>query len=236
MRQTYDLFKPQIHHTYEQEKPALSAYLKDQVARDALNQLVGKLRVEQGDQILLEPPRFNVPAGNHPEIGPKNAPVTIVEFGDFQCPFTRKAEDTLKQIFAKYPNKIKLVYIGHPLWLHEHARFAEKAARCANEQGKFWPYHDALFADQSKLAEADLKATAARLKLDTKQFNKCYDEGTYEHDLATDQLLAGSLRIEGTPTFYVNGRLVFGAESADEFEKIVDQELAATGSRRAARD
>jgi protein-disulfide isomerase len=226
IRQTYEMFKPQLRHSYEEEKPGLIAYLKEHSQQDALSDLVGRLRAEQNVQIFLEPPRFQVPTDNHPSLGPKDAPVTIVEFGDFDCPFTRKSEEPLKQVMAKYGKKVRLVFISHPLWLHQYASQAEKGARCADDQGKFWPYHDALLSDKANLTSDEVKAIAARLQLDTKKFNDCYDQSRHMGDSANDMALAGALRVEGTPTFYVNGRLVFGAVTFDQLSKIVDEELA----------
>jgi predicted DsbA family dithiol-disulfide isomerase len=236
VRRVYDAFKAQLPRPYEQEKPAIIGYLKEKEKVPLRRALIAKLRQEMGVKILMKPPRFDVPPGNHPSLGPKNAPVTIVEFGDFECPFTKKAEDTLKQVRAKYGNKIRLVYISHPLPIHSHAFLADGAGRCAAEQGKFWEYHDALFADQSKLKAEDLKATAARLKLDTKKFDECFDKRKHDADLQADQAEAEQLRVEGTPTFYINGRVLFGAESLADFQDLIDPELAAHHGKVARAD
>ena len=138
--------------------------------------LVERLSKDAPVKILLDPQRIAVDSSGHPALGAKDAPVTIVEFADFQCPFCNKTENTLKQLRAKYGDKIRLVHMDFPLAFHSHALDAAKAARCANEQGKFWQFRDALFADQSKLAPADLKATAKTLGLNTSQFDACFDK------------------------------------------------------------
>lgn len=234
VRDVYNHFKAQLSRSYEQEKPALAKYIKEQRKPQAREALVGRLRTELGMKVFLKAPRLDVAIGDHPVAGPKNAPVTIVEFGDFECPFTQKAEATLKQIRAKYGKKVRLVFIDHPLPVHRHAFGAAMAARCAGDQGKFWEYHDALFADQSKLEPADLKATAAKLKLDTAKFDACLDTGKYDEALRRDGREVERLRVEGTPTFYINGRALFGAESLKDFEELIDQELA-SGSATVAR-
>ena len=124
--------------------------------------LIERLRKNEPVKILLEPKRVVVDSSGHPSIGAKDAPVTIVEFTDFQCPFCKATEATLKDFRTKYGDKIRLVHMDFPLPFHSHALDAAKAARCANEQGKFWQFHDALFANQGKLAPADLKAKPRR--------------------------------------------------------------------------
>ncbi len=225
VRAQYETMKTQLPRPYELEKEGISVLIKNQQKQALLQELLAKLTLEIGIKDHLMSPWFNIPAGNHYAIGPKNAPVTIVEFGDFQCPFTRQAEGTLKQIRAKYGNKVRLVYFDFTQYEHPHAFQAAMAARCAGEQGKFWPYHDALFADQTKLEPADLKATAARLKLDTTKFNTCFDQSKYGEELARDLGEGKNLRIEGTPTFYINGRILFGARPDADFDALIDQAL-----------
>jgi len=233
IRAEYEGMKNQLPRPYESEKGAISLLLKNQQKQALLQELLAKLTLEIGVKDHLASPWFNIPAGNHYAIGPKNAPVTIVEFGDFQCPFTRQAEGTLKQIRAKYGNKVRLVYFDFTQYEHPSAFPAAMAARCAGDQGKFWPYHDALFADQSKLAPGDLKLTAARLKLDMKKFNACFDQSKYGDELARDLGEGRNLRIEGTPTFYINGRILFGARPGEDFDALIDQALG--GSRKVER-
>jgi protein-disulfide isomerase len=231
IRNVYNAFKAQLTRSYEQEKPAIINYLKEKQREPYREVLVSKLRSEMGVKIYLKPPRLYVPPGDHPSLGPKNAPVTIVEFGDFECPFTKKAEDALKQVRAKYGSKIRVVYIDHPLPIHEHAFLADRAGRCAAMQGRFWEYHDALFADQTKLKREDLKATAAKVRLDLEKFNQCFDTGKSDDELSKDQQQAQQLRVEGTPTFYINGRVLFAPESASDLESVIDEELASRNSR-----
>ncbi len=165
------------------------------------------------------------------ELGSKQAPVTIVEFADFQCPFCKRAEEPLKEVRAKYGDKIRLVYMDFPLQFHANAMLAAEAARCAGEQGKFWPFHDELFTDQSKIGTADLKAAAAKLGLNKDQFNTCLDQRKYEAEIHKDMAAGQSIGVSGTPAFFINGREISGAQPAGAFSEIIDEELSASGER-----
>jgi protein-disulfide isomerase len=217
----------QIHgQSFDQIKGRIILALEHQGARQSDEALITKLRAESGVKEMLEPPRVSVASAGHPWAGGKDASVTVVEFSDFQCPYCRAAETSVKQLQAKYGDKIKLVYLDFPLGFHEHAMDAARAAQCAAAQNKFWPYHDALFADQSKLAPADLKATAARVGLDSQQFNACFDKGTPDDVIRSSQAQGQSLGVTGTPTFFINGRMLTGAQPLDKFSAIIDDELA----------
>ncbi len=233
VRREYEVMRRQLPRPYEQEKPGIIALLKNQEKGAILQQLLASLSTEIAITNHLKSPLFNIPTNGHYSLGPKNAPVTIVEFGDFECPFTRKAETTLKQVRVKYGSKVRLVYFDFTQYEHKHAFQAAMAARCAGDQGKFWEFHDALFADQSKLAPADLKATAARLKLDMTRFNSCFDRSKYGDDLARNVGEGRNLRIEGTPTFYINGRILFGVRPESDFDSMIAQALG-TGNRKIA--
>jgi protein-disulfide isomerase len=233
VRRAYDSMKSQLRHPYEQEKPGLIAYLKDEEKPQYREVLVDRLRQQTGVKIYLQAPRVDVAVGNHPSWGPRNARVTIIEFGDFECPFTKQAEDALKRARAKYGSKLRLVYIDHPLGMHPHAYMADDAARCAADQGKFWQYHDALFADQKKLSAPDLMDKAVKLKLNMKEFTECFDLNEHENELMKDQEETTMLRVEGTPAFYVNGELLFGSVSYGDLAALIDESLRSTGKRTA---
>jgi protein-disulfide isomerase len=182
---------------------------------------------------MLTAPRIEVKSAGHPEVGAKDAPVTIVEFSDFQCPFCGRAEPTLRQVRAKYGDKVRLVYMDFPLGIHEHAIDAASAGRCAEEQGKFWQFHDAMFADQSKLKPDDLKADAKKLGLDTAKFNDCFDKGKYKSGIESDMAQGRDLGVDGTPAFFINGRPMTGAQPFEKFQSTIDEELA-SGQKQAS--
>jgi protein-disulfide isomerase len=211
---------------FDQIKGRIIAALEHKNVNEKRAALIAQLRQDAHVDILMQPERQKVVSTGHPWSGSEAANVTVVEFSDFQCPYCRAAETSVKQIKSKYGDKIKFVYMDFPLSFHDHAMDAARAASCAAGQDKFWPYHDALFADQSKLAAADLKATALKLGLDGKKFNDCFEKGSPDATIRADLQQGQSLGVTGTPTFFINGREVVGAQSADKFSEVIDQELA----------
>ena len=175
-----------------------------------------------------------IPVGNAPVRGLGSAPVTLVEFSYFQCPFCKATQGTLKQLHDKYGDKIRVVHMDFPLPFHSHSLDAAKAARCANDQGKFWPFHDALFADQSKLAPADLKATAKTLGMNSTKFDTCFDSAKYDTQIKADQAAGEKVGVDGTPAFFIDGRPLTGAQPAPKFEELIDDELANGGNNKQA--
>jgi protein-disulfide isomerase len=212
--------------TFDQIKQRLIPALQQREDSQQTEQVIANLRTGQNVKIALEAPRVAVASTGHPSLGAKDAPITMVEFGDFQCPFCRASENAVKEVRAKYGDKVRLVYMDFPLGIHQHAMDAANAARCAGEQDKFWQYHDAMFADQSKLAPADLKASAAKLGLDAKKFDACLDKTKYQPQINQDMAEATKLGVTGTPTFFINGREITGAQPAQKFEEVIDDEMA----------
>jgi protein-disulfide isomerase len=212
--------------TFDQIKQRLIPALQQREDSQQTEQVIANLRTGQNVKIALEAPRVAVVSTGHPTLGAKDAPITMVEFGDFQCPFCRASENSVKEIRAKYGDKVRLVYMDFPLGIHQHAMDAANAARCAGEQDKFWQYHDAMFADQSKLAPADLKASAAKLGLDAKKFDACLDKTKYQSQIQQDMAEGTKLGVTGTPTFFINGREITGAQPAQKFEEVIDDEMA----------
>ena len=227
----YDSHKSQITEPYDKVKAQLIGFLVQQADSDQRAKLLDSLRAGQTLKINLKPPRFQVASAGHAELGPKDAPVTIVEFGDFQCPYCKKSEDSIKAVRTKYGDKVRLVYMDFPLSFHPNALPAAEASRCAGDQGKFWPFHDALFEAQPNIAPTDLKAAAAKLGLDKGQFDACLDQHKYENAVRADQAQGASLGVEGTPAFFINGRPLSGSQPASEFEQIIDEELLPSADR-----
>jgi protein-disulfide isomerase len=205
----------------------IEAGLRQQRTGERQAAFLSGLRAKADVHVMLEPPRLALTVGDDPTRGPADAPVTIVEFSDFQCPFCSRATATLKKLDAAYPGKIRLVYRDFPLvQIHPNAARAAEAAACANEQGKFWPMHDAMFEHQDKLAEADLKASAAALGLDAAAFNACLESGRHTADWKKDAAEGDRYGVSSTPAFFINGRLVVGAQPYESFARILDEELA----------
>ena len=185
------------------------------------------MRAKTAIRVTLDPPRQVIAKADRPSKGPATATVEIVEFSDFQCPFCLNAFPTVNQVLSTYGDRIRFVYRHYPLPNHPAARPAAEAAQCAYEQGKFWEYHDRLFGNQALLADADLKQHAAVLGLDAAQFNACYDSQKYKADVDTDIRAGDEAGVSGTPAFFINGRMLSGAQPFEAFKRIIDEELNA---------
>jgi len=220
---------------YDQIKGRLVEALQAQNDEQNRQTLLDQLRKDHPVTVMLAAPRVAVKSAGHPEIGGKEAPVTIVEFSDFQCPYCGRAEPTLKQVREKYGDKVRLIYMDFPLGIHDHAIDAASAGRCAGEQDKFWQFHDAMFADQSKLKPDDLKADAKKLGLDTAKFNDCLDKGKYKSAIEGDMAQGRELGVDGTPAFFINGRPMTGAQPLEKFETTIDEELQSSQKQASAK-
>ncbi len=232
-RKFYDQHRAQYHQPYEQARASILGNILSQREEARRQTVLAKLRAETPLKVMMEPPRIDLKVEGHPERGPADAPVTVVEFADFQCPFCGRVTPALKGLREKYGDQLKLVYFDFPLQFHAHAMDAAKAARCAGEQNKFWEYHDALFADQAKLLPADLKATAAKLGLDGAKFAACFDHGGQEDAIRRDEAAGRQVGVTGTPAFFIDGRPLTGAQPQSEFEAIIDDELSRPGHAQA---
>lgn len=170
----------------------------------------------------MDPPTLSVSADDDPFIGPADAPVTIVEFSDFQCAYCQKSVVILKELRHIYGEKIRLVYRDYPGPNHPHAAQAAEAAQCAGEQGKFWEYHDVLFDRQTAGTGWDYEALARDLGLHTDDFSTCLRTGRYREEVKKDLQDGLALGITSTPTFFINGRPLVGAQPAAEFSRLID--------------
>ena len=191
---------------------------------------VDRLRAQSVVVVNLKAPkplRVALKIEGAPFKGPATAPVTIVEFQDFHCPFCQRVQPTLIQLAARYGDRIRLVYRDFPIdSLHPQARNAHEAARCANAQGRFWAYHDALYSKTPKATSEDLKAIARQVDLEMEAFERCLNARTYRSAVQQDIDEGTRVGVTGTPTFFINGRVVSGAQPLDSFTRIVDEELA----------
>src|SRR5262249_54795509 len=158
--------------------------------------------------------------------GPTAARVHIVEFSDFQCPYCLRAHPVVTQVLNTYGDRVRLVYRHYPLEGHPDARPAAEASACAAEQGKFWEYHDRLFAEQQHLAATDLKKLAGQLGLDSGKFDVCFEKHRYAGDVDADIAAGNDAGVDGTPAFFINGRPVSGAQPFEVFKRVIDDELS----------
>lgn len=210
----------------EQYRTALKQ-MRIQKARQAY---ADSLRAKTDVSIKLRPPVVEVAYDPSRVKGDPNAPVTIVEFSDFQCHFCKEAVKTLNSVLTKYNGRVKLAFLDFPLRsIHPLAESAAEAARCAGEQGRFWEFHDALFADQSRMKEADLAERARALGLNEKSFQGCIASGTYKAKIEADLQQGTKAGIAGTPGFFVNGVFLSRAQPQAEFERIIENELSLLG-------
>jgi protein-disulfide isomerase len=217
--------------SFEEVKEQYRASLKQLKLQKARQVYADSLRAKTDVTVLLRPPSVTVAYDPARVKGDPKAPVTIVEFSDFQCPYCKKSESTLHELLAKYNGRVKLAYLDFPLReIHPQAEIAAEAARCAGEQGKFWEYHDALYADQSKLDGIGLLAHARALHLDEKSFQACLDSGKFKSKIEADLAQGSKVGVAGTPGFFVNGVFLSGARPQADFEKIIDSQLALLGT------
>jgi protein-disulfide isomerase len=183
----------------------------------------------------LEPPKAEVSFDPARLRGSSNAPVMIVEFSDFQCPFCRKLQATLKSLLAKYEGRVSLAYRDFPLrGMHGQAELAAESARCAGEQGKFWEYHDLLFENPDKLGRNSLIEFARNLKLNEQQFDGCLSDGKYRTKVEEDLQQGIKAGVLGTPGIFINGILLSGAQPEAAFDRIIESELATAKERNGA--
>jgi len=170
--------------------------------------------------------KVDISPGDAPSKGPKNAPVTIIAFSDFQCPFCSRVVPTFKQIEDTYKDKVRVAFKHLPLAFHNNAQIAAEASMAAHEQGKFWAMHDKLFENQQALDRPNLDKYAADLGLDVGKFKAALDSSKYRDYVQKDAAQAGTVGATGTPSFFVNGRSLVGARPFDDFKKLIDEELA----------
>ena len=169
-------------------------------------------------------------ADTDPVLGDADAPVTIIEWSDFECPFCARAYPTVKQVEEEYvaDGRVKIVFRDFPLSFHAEAQPAALAAECANEQDMFWEYHDLIFENQNLLGDAQYESWAQELGLDMNQFSDCYSSQKYASEVAEDFSDGGRLGVQGTPSFFVNGVQISGAQPYSVFEAAIEAALAAS--------
>jgi protein-disulfide isomerase len=234
VQKVYDEAKDQIGAPLSEVKPRIVAFLKNKETEKRRGDFLESLRVAASVKESLPPmnlPVIDIPEGDGGVQGPADAPVKIVVFSDFECPFCGRLVPTLSEILKKYPGKIRIAFRDFPLEFHSNARKAAEAARCANDQGKFWPYHDRLFEHQDKLGEKDLLEHAKALELDGAAFEKCLQSGKHKGSVERDYKEGTDLGITGTPAAFVNGMKISGAQPLGAFTAIIDAFLSRVGSK-----
>jgi protein-disulfide isomerase len=188
------------------------------------------LRSQASVRIALAPPEAEVTLDNAPRRGPQDAPVVIVEFADYECPYCQRIHPELKKLQAEFAGQVTLAYKDFPLPMHTHAEKAAEAARCAAEQGSFWDFHDLLFDNAPKFEPAQLKEHARALKLDAARFDHCLDAAEQAAAVRRDFAQGQRLGLTGTPSFFINGHFLSGAVKYYTLREVVEQQLASCAS------
>ncbi len=219
-----DQINPEIRERIKQ-------YLEVEAKKLAVDKWIADKTKKTPVEVYIQKPQrpvFDVNIKDAPFKGKADAKVTIVEYSDFQCPFCSKASLTVAALEKKYGNKLKVAYKNYPLPFHSQARLAAEAALCAGEQDSklFWKMHDAMFADQTKLDKENLLATAKKIGVKEADFKSCLEATKHKAVIDSDMAEGQKLGIKSTPTFFINGKLVSGAQPIEVFSEVIDEELA----------
>ena len=173
--------------------------------------------------------RYEVSADDDPFLGPEDAPVTIIEFSDFRCGYCKRWNDqVLPLILANYPTQVRYVYRDFPIF-GEPSISAAEATHCAGEQDSYWPYFQAVFSNQYEFTTEGFNQYAQDLDLDVEAFSACMENHTYQDEVTADYYAGAGIGLQSTPTFFINGRIIIGALSFEDFKQVIDEELALLG-------
>ena len=221
----------QTDESYETARPHIIETVHQLRMKKAREAYIIALRADYGVVVELNQPSAHVEAGNSPRLGPEKAPVQIIEYADYECPYCQKVNPDLLHLRQEFGDQVSLVYKDFPLPMHPLALTAAQGARCAGAQGKFWEFHDFLFASK-KLEAVDMKAEARALKLDGDKFDQCLDKGEQFAEVKADAQEAQRLGLQGTPSFFINGRFMSGAIHYAKLRDTVLQELAGSNAAK----
>lgn len=209
---------------FEAVRDKIIEHIRENRLAKAKTAYIQLLRSQAKISIDLEPPRTEISRKNTPVRGPADAPLVLVEYADFECPYCQQVQPALDKLEADFKGRLAFVYKDMPLPMHPHAQKAAEASRCAGLQGKFWEYHDFLFKTKG-LEVPQLKAAASQLGLETAAFDKCLDSGQQADVVKSTLDEAQKLELSGTPSFFLNGRFFTGSMSYDQMRQIVQDEL-----------
>jgi protein-disulfide isomerase len=210
----------------EQARKEIDEALKKRQRRTIRAAYVKQLMARAGARISLDAPRVTIAAGDDAARGDVQAPVTLLVYADFQCPYCAQVEGTLKALAARYPTQLRVVYKDYPLSIHKEAGPAAEAARCAGDQGKYWEMRDRLFAVQQTLSSEAFTREAGQVGLNADDFAQCMSSRKFERHVEANRIEAERHGVMGTPGFFVNGRFFNGVMSLDGFQEVIDEELA----------
>lgn len=213
-----------------QARAQVAQALQQQQQRVLMEEMRTELFAAAGARILLEPPRIEVAiADGTPTRGPRDAPIVLIEYTDYQCPFCMRVQPTIAAVMERYDGQVLHVFKNLPLPNHNQAQLAGEAAYCAQDQDQYWQFHDWLFQNQRTMNRETMIAQAGEMGMDSEAFVACIEKQTYAGRIVSDAQEARSFGITGTPGFLVNGRVLSGAQPLEAFEKIINEELDMKG-------
>jgi predicted DsbA family dithiol-disulfide isomerase len=222
---------------YEENKDRIAGRSYETISMQIRDYLVGTKthhvreafmsKFEDDVDYFVGPYRANIETEGFPALGPADAPITLVEFSDFECPYCGQFVSTLKQVSAEYGDRVRIVFRQFPLSIHPSAPKAAEASLCAHDQGKFWEMHDSMFANQRSLDVRSLKERAGQLGLDQKAFDECLDSGKHEAQVNADTIAGTIAGVTGTPSLFVNGiPTPSGAQPFEAVKAFIEDELS----------
>jgi len=223
-------YRSQLAEDDLEAREQVAQALNQRQQRELQEELRKTLFADAGVKILLEPPRVTVAIGQGtPSRGPQNAPIVLVEYTDYQCPYCSRVQPTIKALMERYDGQIRHVFKNLPLPIHSQAQLAGEASLCAQDQDKYWEFHDWLFSNQRTMTREKMVAQAGELGMDVELFDACIEQKTHAVAVSNDAKEARSFGITGTPGFLINGRVLSGAQPLDAFEVVINEELELKG-------
>ncbi len=226
----YEVYRDQLNNApRDSVAPQIVDFLTRQQRSLSMQVYLAQLRAQYDVRNYLEPARIEVEAIG-PSQGPDDAPITLVEFSDFECPFCVRFLPTIEQVLETYGDQVRIVYRQFPLnAIHANAQLSAEASLCADAQGKFWEMHDAIFEARGKADSDGLKAMAADLGLDSEVFDACLDSRDFRAQVAEDLEAGRQAGVTGTPALFINGRFLSGAQPFNVVSRMIDDELTRIG-------
>jgi protein-disulfide isomerase len=226
----YAANQARIRKPLDEVRPQLRNYLQQNKLTEARRIYLKGLRDKAQVKVYLTPPKVEVSADDAPFKGPADAPITIVEFSDFQCSYCKRVLNVLNEVLERYPNQVKLAFRDFPIvTIHPHAQKAAEAAHCAAEQGKFWEFHDLLFEKQDAIPTTNFADHAKALGLEVTPFQACLDSRKHQEKVERHYAAGVKAGVSGTPAFFINGRPLSGAQPFEAFKAVIDEELERLG-------
>lgn len=224
----YSIYKKRLKNKPLSEvKGELIKQIKNNKKTTSYSKFIAQIKKDAKVEIFMTRPRLDVSVDDDPSKGNPKAPITIVEFSEYQCPFCKKARPIINEILETYKDKVFYVFRDFPLSFHKQAKKAAEAAQCAGDQKKYWEYADLLWEHQGDQEPDNLKKFAKEAGLNEKKFNDCLSSGKYGEEIEKDIEAGSKVGVSGTPAYFINGIMLSGAQPVDKFKEIIDEELEA---------